>query len=240
MSLLETLAESDCPQGVTDISTLMGLTKSNVHRLLTDLQEEGYVKQESGGRRYELTLKIWELGLRVISRLDWQSIVRPFLEDLSERTGETAHLAILDKAEIIYIDKIEGSQPIQAYSRIGGRAPAKNVATGKALLAFNSKYFSLDNNSISEFPENIEELGNHEIISIRKQGFSVNLGEWRSDVGGIAGPIFDSFGVVIAAIGISGPIARFPANNIESIAYTVVDVAAGASRALGFKTLKEG
>jgi len=235
LAMIEALAQSRNPRGVSDLATEMDLTKSNVHRVLKTLESAGYVTQIASTARYRLSLKLWELGSKVMSRLDLKREAAEAMEDLSNATRETVHLSILDGAEVIYIDKIDSPEPIRAYSMIGGRAPAYAVATGKALLAFR-QFDGIASIPITPFTQNTvrdaRELA-AELARIRSQGYAVNTGEWREGVSGVAAPIFGPDGLAEAAIGVSGPITRFQPKRVKTLVEQVVRAASDVSARLG-------
>ncbi|MFC6762538.1 IclR family transcriptional regulator [Sulfitobacter porphyrae] len=132
--LIEALANSDRPRGVTDLAVELELTKSNVHRLLATLQANGFVQQVPHQSTYELTIKIWELGLRVLRRVDLVSAARPAMQRLAELTHETVHLSILQGQDVVYIDKIETNHHVRAHTRIGARAPPIQWPRGRRCL----------------------------------------------------------------------------------------------------------
>ncbi|WP_038218242.1 IclR family transcriptional regulator [Xenophilus azovorans] len=236
---LELLATSSEPQGVTALSQALGLGKSNVHRMLATLVAAGYVRATGGGR-YEATLRMWEYGTHVLMRNDVKRVAGPLLQRLVKATGETAHLSVLDGREVVYVDKIDGDHPVRAYSRIGARAPAHAVATGKALLAGQSASFI--ESYAAELPP--EGFTGKTIVTpvafikameeIREKGVAYNTGEWREGVCGVASPIRDSSGTVVAALGISGPAERLKPAALRKYSTVVIEAAAQASRALGF------
>lgn len=238
LNLLETLVLSDEPRGVTSLGQDLGLTKSNVHRLLQTLVAKGYVIQEADSDRYHCTLKLWELGSLISERIELPKVSRPYMETLATATQETIHLSILDGNEVLYIDKLDSPQPVRAYSHVGGRAPAYCVATGKALLAYIPK-----ERLATMFPEwtkytprticSLEEL-EAELKKTREQGYAINRGEWRDSVCGVAAPIFNAPRKVCGAIGISGPIERLTPGVVRDVAPAVIDAAQKISRALGF------
>ena len=129
LTLLELLAKSTKERGVSELAREMGLTKSNVHRLLTTLQAQGYVRQLPHNSAYELTSKLWELGGLVRSRLDVGKVSHGPMAALENATGESVHLSIMDGYDVVYVDKLDGTHPIKAYTTIGGRAPVWCVAT---------------------------------------------------------------------------------------------------------------
>src|SRR4030066_2183202 len=100
------------PQGISirDLSARVKLPKGTTHRLLSSLTYFGYVRQDPRTRNYFLGLKFVELGQILLQQLDLRKEAQPFLRDLAERTKETVHLVILDRNEVVYIDKLETDQ----------------------------------------------------------------------------------------------------------------------------------
>ena len=239
LTVLERVAASDEPRGVTELAEELPLTKSNAHRILKTLEAAGYLTRDQATRRYKLTLKLWELGLRVVSRMDIRVQAAAWMKELAAATRETVHLSVLDGHEVIYIDKVDSSEPIQAYSQVGGRAPAHCVATGKALLAW------APDSLINTLTDRLERFSEHtitdpaqfhaELERIRKQGYALNLGEWRDSVWGVAAVIRDARGDVAGAIGISGPSYRLEQLGVEHYTGPVMQAAADISARLGYR-----
>lgn len=239
LALMEALARSDKPRGVTDLATELGITKSNVHRTLATLASRGYVRKEPDAGRYEMTLRLWELASNVINRLSIKPAASPFMQLLAERTRETVHLSVLDGLDVVYIDKIDSPEPVRAYSVVGGRSPAHCVATGKAMLAFQppAALAALDFGALRAYTEKTitqRDAFVKEMSRVRQNGFSVNRGEWRNSVRGMAAPVFNSEQRVIAAIGISGPGQRFNEARFRKLAPEILGAGEGVSRAFGF------
>lgn len=236
LHLLEAIALSDRPRGVTELARELGLVKSNVHRLLKTLEHHRLVRKDEVLGRYQCTLKIWEIGSLVAERIDVKHVAAPYMAKLAERTSETVHLSVLEGADVLYIDKIDSPQPVRAYSRVGGRAPAYCVATGKALLAFEADS-KIDQLELKRFtPRTVvnRDALRRELARIRDQGYAINRGEWRASVCGLAAPIFSSARGPVAALGISGPIDRFPPGVMRDLTPVVVESARTISRELGF------
>lgn len=238
LQLLEALAKSPKPRGVTDLAAETGLQKSNVHHLLQTLAKLRYVGRDEETGRYVCTMRLWELGELVADRIDVRTIARPFLEKLAAETMETVHLSILDDLEVIYIDKVDSPHPIRAYSRIGGRAPAYCVATGKALLAYAdaSALKELSTRRLERFTKtticNHKELA-QELETVRVRGLAVNHAEWREGVNGIAAPVFDHHADAIAAVGVTCPAGRVTRSIMMKLGPKVIAVARGISELLG-------
>ena len=215
-----------------------GLSKSSVHRPLTTLVELGYVKQEAATARYAASLKMWEVGSAVLDRLDLKRVAAEPMTGLAGETGETVHLSILDGNHVVHIDKIECEHAIRAYSRVGGRVPVHCIATGKAMLAFQSDAFiRMATAELKPATPNTvvdPDLLLTELAQIRRNGISISRGAWQPGVDGIAAPIRDATGHVVAALGISGPAIRLRSKECARYTPLVADAAAKISRALGY------
>jgi IclR family transcriptional regulator, KDG regulon repressor len=244
LALLEILSHSGRALGITEMATRVGLGKSNVHRLLQALVELGYVHRDEATGTYAATIRIWELGSAVLENLDVRRHAEPWMQWLLERTRETVHLSVLDGDEVVYVHKLDSPEPVRAYSKVGGRAPAYAVATGKAMLAFRSdaQLQALARRVVAHSPRTITDPADlaREVERIRSQGYAINRGEWRESVGGVGAPIRDPAGRVIAAIGLSGPIERMRPSSFKSLAVDVVEAATGVSAALAGRAAQPG
>jgi len=234
LALLESLTASSTPRGVSDLARTLRVAKSNVHRHLGTLVALGYAQRSERGT-YEPTLKCWSIGVAVLNRLDLRRVARPHLEWLATRTDETVHLTIMDHGEVVYIDKIESTHPVREFTRIGARAPAHCTATGKVMLAFRDE---LPTSPLSRFTSHtIRDLRRlkTELGTVQRQGFALNLGEYGAHVNGIAAPIADHTGSVIAAVVISGPAERVKPDVLKALTPLVVSTANVVSVALGYR-----
>ncbi|WJR75811.1 IclR family transcriptional regulator [Bradyrhizobium sp. NP1] len=239
--LLETLVAAGAPRGVSDLARETGLPKSNVHRVVTTLEALGYVRKTAEGS-YAVTLKLWELGTAVMSRVDIRQVASPHMRALVDATGESAILAILDGLDVVYVDKIESDQAIQAMTRVGSRVPAHCVGTGKAMLAFQPAGIEAEiarrvgprtSATIHE-----EAALRREFEAIRKRGYAINRGEFRDQVAGVAAPILNSVGGVIAGVGVWGPDQRL-AKKLPQLGAAVVVCAEKISAEFGRRSAPE-
>jgi IclR family transcriptional regulator, KDG regulon repressor len=239
-ALIDALARSEEPRGITDLARELGWTKSNIHRLLTSLASLGYVRRDAKASRYGLGLKFWEIGTLVVSRLNLKTVAQPYLRKLCEKTGETVHLSMFDNDHVVYIDQVESLHPVRAYSRVGGIGPVHCTATGKTMLAF------LPPEVFARLPDRLYRFTPRTIVSkrdlqralkaIRANGFAMNREEWRLGVSGIAATIFNSQREVMGAVGISGPANRLNDATRRRLAPVVVQTAQRISKDLGYQT----
>jgi DNA-binding IclR family transcriptional regulator len=223
--------------GVTEISRQLGMHKSTVYRLLSTLQEEGFVYQVDGNR-YRLGWKVFELGVSVPA---WQAIRQPVLrvlESLVGETGETAHLAILDEREVLYVEKVEALRSLRMPSAVGRRVPVHCTALGKVLIAgledgelsaaiYSSPLKAFTGNTITD-PDRLRE----EIAHVRRQGYAVDREEIEDGLMCIGGPVVDDEGRTCAAVSISGPSPRI-LSHLERHADAVQHACHSLSRELG-------
>ncbi|MHC8943043.1 IclR family transcriptional regulator [Advenella incenata] len=220
LRLIEILAASPHPMGITEIANKISIGKSNAHRILQALVEEGYALKDDASRTYRASLKIWAVGHSVLMGLNVRTVAPPFMTSLLETTRETIVLSVLDGIEVIYIDKLDSPEAVHIYAPVGQRAPAFCMATGKALLAYSDAAVvqaSLD--SVHNYPgrDSIDPVVfEKKLQEIRVRGYALNPGEWREGAWGVAAPIFDATGAAVAAIGVSGPQSRI-SENMESI-----------------------
>ena len=118
LGILEVLARSPQPVGITEIATRERLLKSDVHRLVQSLVDLGYVRQERASGAYFATVRLWELGFAVMGKTDIRKIAEPWMARLLDQTRETVHLSVLDRVDAVYIHKLESPEPAVSYTHL--------------------------------------------------------------------------------------------------------------------------
>ncbi|MCJ7734469.1 MAG: IclR family transcriptional regulator, partial [Anaerolineales bacterium] len=134
--IIEYLAASNDWVSLRSMARELEINPTSTFRILDSLKELGYIRQDLQDSKYQLTLKITGVSAQVLENVQMRHIARPFLEDLTSRTNETTHLAILEGKQIVYIDKVDNSQAMRMRSRVGQRGELYCTAVGKSLLAF--------------------------------------------------------------------------------------------------------
>lgn len=238
LEILEWIAAYQGPAPrLTEIALGTNVPKATVHRMLAVLRERGYVVQDEH-TGYSLGLTCFELGQHWMRRFDLRGVARPHLERLNRDLEETVQLGVYDQGDVVYVDKIESPQRVLARPDPSNRAPATAVATGRALLAYQSaselevqlsrplpRYTELTPRSRADVLTLLDE--------VRVVGYAVNQETYRDGICGLAAPIRDSTGAVIAAIGIIVPAHRFTSDNFDVQRARVIDAAVAISAALG-------
>jgi len=238
LRVLEALDNGAPERGISDLSRELGVSKAAVYRILSTLSMRGYVTRNPATSQYAIGPRLRRFSHVASGKLDVQTMARPFMIQLRDATLDTVHLAVLEGGEAVYIAKEDGLHPVQVTSRVGGRCPAHCVATGKALLAYAdetvrerllaaglTRYTPLTHAESDDFRQ--------EMARIQADGCAVNMGEWRTEVRGVAAPIFDSTGRAVAAIGVCSPDQRMPDLRLRETCALVTEIAARLSRQLG-------
>lgn len=241
LSILETLLQQGSAMNMTEISEKLGLYPSTIHRILDTLKHWGYVEQDPNTQKYQLGLKLLELGMAKLHQIDLVKEAHPFLKELVNKCNETVHLGVLEDGEVLYLAKEESSQTIRMCSYVGKRAPLHSTALGKVLLADLSEEERrkiLEQKGLSRITEKTitdkEEL-EKELNRIKKQGFALDRGENEKDVYCIAAPIKNYQGEVIAAISISSPVYRIDINKQNHLKEALIEIIKKISKRLGYK-----
>jgi IclR family transcriptional regulator, KDG regulon repressor len=237
LQVLEALADSERPRGVSELARELGFSKSNAYRLLETLRASSYVSRVNGGTSFELSLKMWHLGSKVTARLDIKTAAACYLRELRDNTHETARLTVLHGAQGICIEQVETKLPMRIQTPIGGTLLLYCSATGKAMLAFQSREFieNIASSTVKFTPMTIS--GRRKLLTeleqIRRDGYALNRGERVAGVCGVAAPVTNSAGDVRAAIGISGPVERLNLRALDNLGPVVRDIASRLSHDLG-------
>ena len=200
---------------LTRLSEEVELNSSTAFRMLSTLHYHNYVERDERSGAYKLGLACLELARAYSEGSDLRATALPDLEMLRDDTKETVHLAVLDRHEVVYLDKLPGLQAIGIMSsQVGRRASAYCTGLGKALLAYqdiDEVKAHFEHRGFRRFTDTtiqtVEEL-TRQLEQIRQRGYSFDLGEHESEVRCVAAPIFDINGLAVAAISVSGPSSR--------------------------------
>lgn len=238
--VLELLAEKGS-MGLLDLSEELNLNKSTVHRMLASLIHMGYAKQNEATQKYSLSLKIVNIAGKLLEQTNILPIARPYLEALSELSGETVHLVKREGNHILYIDKVEAKTgSIRMVSHIGMIHPMYCSGVGKAILA------TMSDNEITQIwnASSIEKKTEYTITDfskfkqtiseIRKTGYALDNEENELGVRCIAACIYDYHRDVKYAFSISGPVNRMTPEYIQMLSKHVLKVQKELSEELGY------
>ncbi len=238
LDVLEALASRNGATGISELSGLVGLHVSTVHRLLATLVDRGYVRQDPDSLRYHLGSRIFTLASAADLHLDLRLVARPYLERMMRLSGETANLVTASDNEVVYLDQVASMHLVKMFTAPGMRAPLYCTGTGKVMLAFRPPEFSepvLAASMRRYTPRTIVHRAalEAELAAIKKRGFSVDDEEMEEGVRCLAVPVFDRRGACIGALSVSGPITRMTTERVAKLAPTACAIAEELSRQLG-------
>ena len=125
--------------GVSELSVLVGLSRSTTHRYVSTLATLGYLLQDPATKKYRLGPRVIDLGFSAINSMELREVAAPHLQQLSDDTGYTVNMAILDELDIVYVERCRssraGQREIDLNLHVGARLPAYCTSLGKVLLA---------------------------------------------------------------------------------------------------------
>ncbi|MDN5348250.1 MAG: IclR family transcriptional regulator, regulon repressor [Clostridia bacterium] len=247
LKILDVLGNAGAELALAEIAAQLGLPKSTVHGLLSTLRDFDYIEQSPFTGKYRLGIRLFELGNAVARNWDVRTVAGPYIQRLLEEIGETVHLVVLDKGEVLYIDKREcRDATLRIVSQVGMRLPAHCTGVGKVLLAhlpasevkqiISQKGLPrFTKNTITD-PKKLEE----ELAKIREQGYAIDNEEIMPSLRCVAAPIRDHTGKVIAAISVSGPVSRLSGEKFGRAIKSVTETALTISRDLGYRLVASG
>ncbi|MBM7662002.1 DNA-binding IclR family transcriptional regulator [Bacillus mesophilus] len=229
--------------GVTEIAKQIDINKSSVYRILSTLVQYGYVEQDKETERYKLGYKFLEISSKLLESIDLRTEARPYLQELERETNEVIHLVVYDQGEVVYIEKLEGTETLRMHSKVGKRAPMHCTSVGKVILAnlpSNDVINILERKGLPVHTTNTitdKDLFLKELTQVKQKGYALDLEENEPGISCIAVPIFDHLGKAIAAVSISGPTTRMTAERMDQVQGKMREIGLKISTRLGYTNI---
>lgn len=238
--VMEMLADNG-EMGLMEISAALGLHKSTVHRLLMSLIYMGYAKQDETSQKYMLSYKIVSLAGKLLDRMDIMQVAKPYLERLSDLSGEAVHLVAREDNNILYIYKIEAKVgTIRMVSHVGMVHPMYCSGVGKAIMATlpEKELRQIWNESVIEKKTDKTIVDYEEMLrvleEVKRNGYALDDEENEKGVRCIAACLKSYQNEVKYAFSISGPTSRMTRERVKELSVDVKKVQEELSRELGF------
>jgi IclR family transcriptional regulator, pca regulon regulatory protein len=199
--------------GVSELGREVGLSRSTAHRYVATLATLGYLQQDDATKKYRLGPRVLDLGFSAIHSMELREISAPHLQRLSDETGYTVNMAILDGTDIVYVERCRsarvGQRAIDLNLHIGSRLPAYCTSMGKILLAYladSEREAILDElvlrqrgpNTLTQRKALLSELQH-----VRQTGLAINNEELAYGLRSIAAPVLSQSGATAAAINLA-------------------------------------
>ena len=241
VDILQVLSEDSRELAAGEMAERLSLHKSTIHRLLMVLDQHRLIRRNSETGKYALGLRLFELGTRAVRGLQLREQAQPFLDRLARETGETAHICVLDRGDMVSIAYAEGPRSLRMPATVGRRTPAYCSAVGKALLAFLPES-ALDDilsarplractsKTLVTRPALLNDLR-----QTRTRGYSIDDEEIEKGLRCVGGAVWNYSGEVVAAISVAGPAFRITKGRVPAVARLVLAITRGLSTELGYR-----
>ncbi|MGA6982351.1 MAG: IclR family transcriptional regulator [Candidatus Sulfotelmatobacter sp.] len=239
LAMLEAVAQESEGLSNAEISRKLRIPKSSASYILRTLEAQNYLTRDGSGK-YRVGLKILSLSRGALIGLDVRGVALPIMRHLTQRTGLTCHLAILDGPEAVYVEKVEPEGFIRMDTWVGRRMRVHATSVGKALVAHIAQD-SLENilkggmekrtpKSITTLPRLLKELE-----KVRTQGYAVDDEENNLGARCVGAPVFNDRGLIEAALGLSGTTQQVSPQTMPAIVESLKDAARQISMGMGFR-----
>jgi IclR family pca regulon transcriptional regulator len=213
LAVLSAFGPDRAALGISDLAKQIGLTRSTTHRYVSTLAHLGYLIQDGDTKKYRLGPRVLDLGFSAINSMELREISGPHLRALSDETGFTVNMAILDGADIVYVDRCRsprsGQREIDLNLHVGSRLPAYCTSMGKVLLAYlpsDRLADALDGLELGRRgPNTLTERADLEadLALVRERGVAINDEELATGLRSIAAPVYSQAGGAAAAVNIA-------------------------------------
>jgi DNA-binding IclR family transcriptional regulator len=223
---------------VLEVAEELNVARSTAHRLLTMLVYRQFAVQDPVTRTYRPGPRLVEIGLAAVGALDLRTRMRPYLAEVSRRTGETVSLLVLEGDTVHFIDSIESRRTVRVGSRFDARMPAHATSAGKAMLATlttdevlalypNEKLVMVTERTLATRTQLLTALDR-----VRAAGYAVNVEESEVGLGAVGMAALDADGRPAAGITVAGPMQRMTPGYVHTLAGELRDVVAAATAEL--------
>jgi len=239
LRLLEFLARSSEPVGVSDLAREFGSSKATVYRHLQALTHHGFVRQEAATLRYAAGIKLFVLGERLRERFDVLPVARNEMVRLRDEKGYAVALSALVDEQVVILDLIQGHSIVNLGTQPGTVLPLHASAHGKVALAFGPE--DLLRRCLSRplkpwTPQTIctRMALERAVAQVKSRGWATAANQVLQGINGLAAPVFNHTGSYVGAIAIAGTVQTIPDSPSADLVKAVKRAAAQISRNLGY------
>jgi len=222
MVILGRLLDCDRPMALAEIAQHAGIPRQTVYRIARQLEDAGLIRRELDGDGYTVGAALLDIGINALRLASRSLPIRGVLRNLVESVGETCNIGILDRDQIVYVERVECDWPLRLQFRPGSRVSVHATAIGKLMLAHlpsRTRTRMLTSQSLTRYTENtltdLKQL-DAQFRKIRKRGFATNDQENLHGIVALAVPIFDTRQRVVAGLAIHAARARMDLTELET------------------------
>ncbi len=194
--ILELLAASEDGLTMNGMVEQLGRTMGEIYRIVVYLSERGYLEQDPDTSRYALTLKLFELSHRHDPTERLINHAQPILERIAARTGQSCHLGVLNRTNVLVLSSVQSPLPAGYSVRTGAFFPVDKTSSGHVILAFSPE--DAQRRYLARRPKVQREVLAARLAEIRKLGYEDTPSTMIVGVRNLCAPVFDSRGVAAA------------------------------------------
>jgi DNA-binding IclR family transcriptional regulator len=241
LTMLEVVSQASEGLSNAEISRKLNIPKSSASYILRTLETQGYLARDHESGRYRVGLKILSLSRGALGGLDVRGVALPIMRRLTQQTGLTCHLAVLDGAEAVYIEKVEPEGFIRMDTWVGRRMRVHATSVGKAIVAHISheqlEQILLRSGMEKRTPKTITTLPRllKDLEKVRTQGYAVDDEENNLGARCVGAPIFDEHDSILASLGLSGTTQQVSPQTMPRILEVLKDAARHISMGMGYR-----
>ncbi|MFS4436994.1 IclR family transcriptional regulator [Paracoccaceae bacterium GXU_MW_L88] len=209
LSVLDMVAAHDAPPRFSELLAQSDLPKATLYRLLQTLTSQQMLVYDEERGTYGLGVRLMRLAHKCWAQNSLAPIARPHIDALSQKIGETVHLAQLDHGQVLYIDKRNARIPVPMMSQAGKIGPAYCTGVGKAMLAHlpeNQMERVIAEQSFHPYtPQTLSgpDALRAECAEIRAAGIAFDREEHEDGIICIAAPILSAAGHAVGGLSIT-------------------------------------
>lgn len=240
LKILKSFTTDKPVRHVNELAKELGVSKSTASRLVRTLVNENFLRPDDHSLGYRLGYSLLTLGGTLANTNELYREIAPVLNEIVLQTGESAHVAILEGLEIIYLQKNIGPYYAQINTQVGSHNPAHATSSGKILLSeVNPEIVDeLFSRGVKAYTEHtiVNPLKFHlELKKIRKQGYAISIEEVTLNNYSLAVPVRNKNGIIVCAIVVVGPLSRINKGKTNKFIDILKQAALDASERLGFE-----
>ncbi|WP_420584639.1 IclR family transcriptional regulator [Ruegeria sp.] len=230
LGVLTTVARME-RAALSDLAREVDVPTATTHRILATLQKHGFAAFDEERQEWMIGIEAYRTGASFLRRNSVIEIGRPILRRLMQDSGETANLAVMDGAEVVFVGQVETPNPIRAFFPPGARTPMYASGIGKAILAAMNETAAnkaLEMAAPTQFTQHTLVPGEglrRNLAECHARGWSHDHEERYEGMSCIGAAIFNDRAEPCAGISVSGPSVRFHAGRITELGRLVSDAA---------------
>jgi len=224
---------------LSEVAASSGLAPSTAYRMLTTLEGHGMVEFEKTEQLWSIGVETYRMGSAFLRRRKLVDRARIVMQDLMEKTGETANLGVAEDDCVVFVSQVETHQAIRAFFRPGTRSSFHASGIGKAILARlapervaaiirKAGLEAYTPRTLANTPALMRDLDD-----IKTRGWSVDDEERHPGMRCVAAAIFNEFGEPVGGVSVSGPTVRVTRERLTEIGPLVLDAAAEITKMIG-------